>query len=171
MKAEQLLKRIATGDRHAFEKFYNNYVKLAYSTAYSVTRNIFDAEDVTAEVFVTVWKKAYSYHGGNATSWLCAIARNHALTFIKKREREKAVITDEISFGSYRIEEQVDDKALVNSALEILNDKERETVLLINAGLKHREIAEINGEPLGTITWRYNNALKKMREFLQGGEK
>lgn len=170
MNAEYLLKRIAAGDKAAFEKFYNDYVKLVYSTVYSVTRNTHDAEDVTAEVFITVWKKASGYNGGSGKSWLCAIAKNHALTFIKRREREQTVITEEFSFGSYRIEDAADEKTRVTAALGILSEQERETVLMFNAGLKHREIASITGEPLGTVTWRYNNALKKMRKFLQGDE-
>ncbi len=170
MKAEQLLKRVADGDRSAFEKLYNDYVRLIYATVYSVTKNVHDAEDLTAEVFITVWKKASGYNGGNGKSWLCAIAKNHDLTFIKKRDRERTVITDEYAFGSYEIGENAETKSIVNDALAVLNDEERETVLMFNAGLKHREIAVLNGEPLGTVTWRYNNALKKMRKFLQGGE-
>ncbi len=168
MKIEHLLKRIATGDRDAFEKFYNDYIKLVYSVAYSVTRNTFDAEDVTADVFVTVWNKAGDYKGGSGKGWLCAIAKNRALTFIKKRDRESVGVEAESQFGWYRIEDDSDDKTVIASALEILSEEERQTVLMFNAGLKHREIAEINGEPIGTVTWRYNNSLKKMRKFLQG---
>ncbi len=160
-----MIRQIADGNRTAFEKLYNQYVRLVYSVAYSITGNKPDAEDVTADVFVTVWNKAGTCTSENVKSWLCTIAKNHSLTLVQKRK--KSVELDELTFGSYQIERKVETKTLVGEALAILSEEERRTVLLFNAGYKHREIAEITGEPLGTLTWRYNNALKKMRKNLE----
>ena len=168
MGAEKLLKRVAEGDKNAFEKLYNDYYKLVFAVAWSITRDRLDAEDVCAEVFIAIWKKSGTYNGGNGKSWICAIAKNLALTQISKRAREISNIDNETAFGTYRIENRADDKILLDSALSVLSEKERETVLMFNAGLKHREIAEITAEKLGTITWRYSEALKKMRKFLEG---
>lgn len=170
MKVEILIKQIADGNRKAFEKLYNRYYRLVYAVAYSVTRDASDTEDVTAEVFITIWNKAESYSGGSAKSWLCSIAKNHALTFIKKRNRENVALTEVQDHNSYNIEDSVEKGFLIERALLVLSDEERETVLLHNAGLKHREIASVTQTAIGTVTWRYNNALKKMREFIMEGE-
>lgn len=170
MKAELLIKQVAEGNRVAFEKLYNGYYRLVYAVAYSVTKNSADTEDVVADVFVTVWKKAESYNGGSGKSWLCSIAKNHALTFIKKRDRENVCLTENQDYGSYGIEDDAEKRINVERALNVLSEDERETVLLHNAGLKHREIASVTETSLGTVTWRYNNALKKMREFLTGDD-
>ncbi len=167
MKAENLLQKVATGDRSAFEKLYQNTVKLVFATAYAIIGNRADAEDITSDVFVKVWRKAQSYQGGSVNGWLCAITKNLTLDFIKRRKRESAMC-DEFCFGSYVIDEKAEQKSQINDALMALNEDERQTVLLSNAGYKHREIAQITGEPLGTVTWRYQQAIKKMRTFLQG---
>ena len=170
MKVDLLIKQIAGGNRKAFEKFYNEYYRLVYAVAYSVTRSTPDAEDVASEVFVTIWRKAESYRGGSAKAWICSIVKNHALNFIKKRNRENVALTETHDCGCYSIDEDAEQKITIESALKILSNEERETVLYYNAGLKHREIAEITQTSIGTITWRYNNALKKMRKFLTEGE-
>ena len=170
MKAELLIKQIAEGNRKAFEKLYNGYYRLVYAVAYSVTQDVNDTEDVTAEVFITIWNKAGSYRGGSATAWFCSIAKNHALTFVKKRNRENVALIEIQDNNSYRIEEDVGKRLAIERALLVLSEEEREIVLLHNAGLKHREIASIIQTAIGTVTWRYNNALKKMREFIMEGE-
>ncbi|MBE7086998.1 MAG: RNA polymerase sigma factor [Clostridiales bacterium] len=169
MSIETLIERTASKDKVAFEKLYNKCFKLVYSVAYSITRRGVDAEDVAADVFVTLWNKAESYRGGSGKSFLITITKNHALTFIKRRERENTAITEDLNAGSYGIEDNAHNRLTVENALNVLSDVERETVLLHNSGMKHREIANLTGESLGTVTWRYNNALKKMRTFLQGG--
>jgi RNA polymerase sigma-70 factor (ECF subfamily) len=170
MKVDLLIKQVADGNRVAFEKLYNGCYRLVYAVAYSVTGNSMDTEDVVADVFVTVWKKANSYQGGSGKAWLCSIAKNHALNFIKKRDRENAELIETKDYGSYSIEQGVEKKIAVERALNVLSEEERETVLLHNAGLKHREIASLMDTAIGTVTWRYNTALKKMREFLTGDD-
>ena len=166
MSAENLIKRVATGDKNAFEKLYNNYFKLVFATAWSVTQNRCDAEDVAAECFTIVWKKADTFNGSGGKSWLCRIAKNLALTLIAKRNRE-TILEDNERGGYSDTEKDTENKMMLESALNLLTEKERETVLLFNSGLKHREIAEVFDEKLGTITWRYSVALKKMRDFLE----
>ncbi len=170
MKTEILLRKVAEGDAHSLERLYNALYKLVYATSYSITQNKHDAEDITAEVFVIVWQKAYSFKGENGKSWICQIARNTALTFVSKKNREKTGLIDQLEESSYRIEDQVEKKSKIDKALSVLNEQERQTVLMFNSGYKHREIAQILGESIGTITWRYNNSLKKMRKVLEDNE-
>lgn len=170
MKADYLIKQIASGNRKALEKLYKGYYRLVSAVVYSITRNVADTEDVTAEVFVTVWKKAEGYYSGGGKAWLCSIAKNHALNFIKKRDRENITLSKVEDYVFCSVDNDIDKKLEIERALEILSNEERETVLLYNAGLKHHEIASITKTALGTITWRYNNALKKMREFLKEGK-
>ena len=170
MKVDLLIKQVANGNHTAFEKLYKDCYRLVYAVAFSVTGNVADTEDVVADVFVTVWKKASSYQGGSGKAWLCSIARNHALNLIKKRDRESAELIETNDSGSYSISQDVEKRISLERALNVLSEQERETVLLHNAGLKHREIASLMDTAIGTVTWRYNTALKKMREFLTGDD-
>ena len=59
------------------------------------------------------------------------------------------------------------EKLDIERALDQLDEPKRRIVTLhINAGLKFREIAEIMDIPLGTAIWRYNDAIKRLRELL-----
>ncbi len=167
MQTEKLIQRIAKGDGKSLEKLYGEYSKMVFAVALSVTRCRADAEDILSETFVIVWERASSFQGGSGKSWLCAIARNLALNLFKKRKRE-VVDLDERTAGGYGIEGDAENRMVLEVALSVLDDKERETVLLHNSGYKHREIAQMQNEKLGTVTWRYNNALLKMRKKLEG---
>ncbi len=166
MQTEKLIQHIAEGDGKALERLYEEYAKMVFSVALSVTRSRSDAEDILSETFVIVWERASSFQGGSGKSWLCAIARNTALNTLKKRKRE-ILDLDERTADGYGIEGAAENRMVLEVALSVLDDKERETVLLHNSGYKHREIAQMQNEKLGTVTWRYNNALLKMRKELE----
>ena len=92
------------------------------------------------------------------------IVKNLALDELRrrKRERERLADADKADSASYEFSE--------NTALEYmmrsLNGEEREIVLLhVFWGYKHREIAKKLNLPLGTVTWRYNKAIKKLEKF------
>ncbi len=168
MGIEKAIQQVAKGDQRAFEKLYQQLSKMVFAVALSVVRRREDAEDVLSETFVCVWRRASEFRGGSGKSWVCTIARNLSLNLVKKRNREKPTELIEELSPSYGIEGNVENRIILETALSVLDDKERETVLLYNNGLKHREIAEIMGEKLGTVTWRYQNALNKMRNYLGG---
>ncbi len=166
MQAEKLIQLVAEGNGNALEELYGEYSKMVFAVALSVTRRREDAEDILSETFVSVWEHATSFHGGSGKSWLCAIARNLSINLLKKRKRE--VELSETAATEFGVEGNAENKMILEIALSVLDDKEREVVLLHNGGYKHREIAEMVGEKLGTITWRYQNALQKMRKHLEG---
>ena len=61
------------------------------------------------------------------------------------------------------------DSMMLQTAMEILKEDERQIVLLhVSAGLKHREISENLGIPLSTVLSKYNRAMKKLQNYLQG---
>ncbi|MCK5732129.1 MAG: sigma-70 family RNA polymerase sigma factor, partial [Tenericutes bacterium] len=69
------------------------------------------------------------------------------------------------------IEVSAENEELIKSALSILKDFEKNVFLLhVLENLRHREIALILQKPIGTITWTYQQAIKKMRKHLKGLE-
>ena len=65
--------------------------------------------------------------------------------------------------------EHMTDSMMLQTAMEILKEDERQIVLLhVSAGLKHREISENLGIPLSTVLSKYNRAMKKLQNYLQG---
>src|SRR5690606_10949509 len=75
------LQEIAKGDCESFQLSHQRLAGLVYSVVYQVLRDPQDAEDVSQEVFLNVWKKARLYHAGKGEplTWLSSLARNRAI--------------------------------------------------------------------------------------------
>jgi RNA polymerase sigma-70 factor (ECF subfamily) len=99
-----------------------------------------------------------------------------AIDFLRKRKHEEYTIDDE---GIYTEEQadpedptdvQVESGMAFKQALETLNDAERE-IINLRAGLDmtFKEISETLGVPLGTVAWRYKQALNKLKKTVKEG--
>ncbi|MDE7301206.1 MAG: RNA polymerase sigma factor, partial [Clostridia bacterium] len=105
--------------------------------------------------------------GSNAKAWIARITRNEALNLRRSNVREEYV--DETENAELFGTEQTDDYGLlIDMARKILPTDELAVLLLaMSDGYKRREIAEMLDMPVSTVTWKYNNAIKKMREALK----
>lgn len=162
------MKRIKAGDKSALREIYEAYAGYIYSVVVQVTINKEDAEDVTSEFFIKLWKLADTYKSGNGhRAWIAVIARNMAIDLLRKNRRE--VLTEDFSDAvtespSEEVEGKVISDMSLRAALDILKPSEREIVnMKIMGELTFQEIADILKQPLGTVTWRYQNAVKKLR--------
>ncbi|MEG1458946.1 MAG: RNA polymerase sigma factor [Acetivibrio sp.] len=61
----------------------NQYTNLIYSICYKITNNSFDAQDLTQETFLSVYKNLPSFDGTNEKAWITRIATNKCLDYIK----------------------------------------------------------------------------------------
>ncbi len=158
-EADALMQKIAQGDNDAFCTFYNFTAKGVFSFAYSYLGNREDAEDATQAAFLIVKQKAYTYKSGtNAQAWLLQIVKNLSLDMLKKR-RHTGEFPEECAA-------EFTDNSALSYMLASLNQDEREIVILhVYWGYKHREIAKLLDMPLGTVTWKYNSALKKLEKY------
>ena len=165
---DSLAKKIQLGDAAAFETVYNGLSRLVFSVCLSVVKNRGVAEELTQETFVAVWQKSATFQGRGYKSWILKIAKNKALNALQKQRKEQ--VTDftenEYLLGSYTIDDR-DLGILLKTALASLSSEEAEIVLLKNSGLKTKEIAEYLNEPRGTVSWRYAEAIKKLRNYLK----
>ncbi len=170
-KLQQLLFRIAEGERDALAELYKNTRSAVYGLALSYLRNTHDAQDATQDVYVQVWDCAGQYRPtGSAIGWLLTVCRN--LCLMRLRRRERNVTLCEEDWDAIPAQESgldVDERLLLQQALAALGEEERRIVLLhAVAGLKHREIAKLLELPLATVLSKYQRALKKMRIHLEG---
>lgn len=165
------MKSIKNGDKSALRVIYEEYAGYIYSIVLQVVNNREDAEDVTSEFFIKLWKLADNYRSGKGhRAWLATIARNMAIDLLRKNKRE--ILTEDFT-DSYSenaspddVEGQVVSDVSLKEALNILKPAEREIVnLKIMGELTFQEIADILKQPMGTVTWRYQNAVKKLRKY------
>lgn len=163
------MKRIKSGDKSALREIYEAYVGYIYYIVFRVVQNKEDAEDVTSDFFIKLWGLADTYRGGKGhRTWLAAIARNMAVDLLRKNKRE--VLTEDFAdsipenMSADDVEGEVISDMSLKAALDTLKPAEREIVhMKIMGQLTFQEIAHILGQPMGTVTWRYQNAMQRLR--------
>ncbi len=169
MSFDELAKKIKNRDKVAFEKVYDTMRTPVFAIAFSYLRNRDKAEEVTQDTFVTVWNKIDGFRGRGFKTWIYAIAKNKALTELKKLNREVAVdfYENENLLGSVAFDDRVINNDLLSSALKTLDETEFNVVTLYCSGIKVKEIAKHLNIPRGTVSWKYSNSIKKLKEYME----
>ena len=170
---ERLLSGIAAGRPEDMSELYSRTRTAVYSLALSYLGNAHDAQDITQDTFVQVWERAGQYRpNGSPMGWLLTVCRNLALMRIRKADRHADL--DDSGWDAIPAEEKglsVEERALLQDALTLLDKNERRVVMLhAAAGMKHREIAVLLEMPLATVLSKYHRAIKKLRAFMKGAE-
>ncbi len=164
---EQSICRIRQGDRDGLREIYEAYIAFIYTTVYALVLNKENAEDLTSEFFIKFWRIAGGYQAGSGhRGWMATIARNMTLDFLRKQKRELLMdeIPEEAAMQEHSVESEVIGELSIDEALAMLNEKEREIVnYKIIGSMTFQEIADLLQIPMGTVTWRYRNAITKLR--------
>ncbi len=154
------------GSQDALKEIYEAYVKLVYSVIYDTIKSREEAEDITSELFIKLYRIAGKYKPGNGhKKWLATIARNMAIDRIRKLDRE--MVVDELP-ETERDEKSFEEQSVLSltmkEAMETLKYDERQVLdLKVVGGFTFKDIAELLNKPQGTVSWLYNSAIKKLR--------
>lgn len=165
---EASIKLIMNIDKKGLETIYKAYITSIYSLIFSIVKNKENAEDITADFFIKLWSKAHTYNfKGHHKRWLMTLAHNLSIDFLRRDGKELLVdnfIPESLSYNS--MESEVQGKLLMDSLLSNLKVSEREIIILhLVNDLTFKDISKILNKPLGSVTWQYNSALKKLRRF------
>lgn len=170
---DRLLSLVANGDNDAFEKLYIQTKRGVYSFLYSYLHDSTESEDAMQTVYLKIKTNVSQYKSGtNASAWILQIAKNTALNQIRANNNyRKAQKTEESSEG-----DKTDVISLKNSLTEAMRktlDDEEQRVLILHVvwSYKHKEIAEMLGCPVGTVTSKYKRAVDKMKKALKDDER
>ena len=169
--ADELIFSLAKGNREALKIIYEKSINALYAYVLSLTKNKYDTEDVLQETYVSIAENAASYHGGNkAMAWIFRIARNFTLMHFRKEKNKDSIHEVEEAVDakySFSFVENADHRMLLESAMEILEEEERQILFLhAVAGWKNREIAEYLGKNLNTVLSKYQRSIKKLQDHL-----
>ena len=135
-------------------------------------KNKENAEDLTAEFFIKLWNMADQYKAGSGhKTWMTVIARNMAIDFMRKAGREQlteevpeASAADAASETAGSMENDVVGRMNFRETVEKLPETERQIMTMKLAGqMTFKEISAVLGIPMGTVTWKYQNSLEKLR--------
>ena len=173
-----LIRRMCDSDETALGALYDRWVRSLYSLVFHLLKDADEAEDVVEETFWQAWRKASSYEPsrGAVSTWLLTIGRRRALDRLraKGRRREESMtesrtLADVASIlpDPFQATEGSERRSRVRAALTDLPDEQREVLELgYFQGLSQTEIADMTGQPLGTVKTRMRLAMQKLREPL-----
>ena len=178
------MSRICNGDKNALHEIYEEYLPYIYSVVLTIVGSKENAEDITSDFFIKLWTGSDKYKPGTGhKGYMATIARNMAIDFLRKHKNETLIsefeqtgdedaadlstaATMQLAENSVTPEDEVIDDMALADALNTLKPAEREVInLKIMGDMAFREIADILGKPMGTVTWLYREAINKLRRY------
>lgn len=166
----------AQGDMQAFEQLYERHNRRVYSLCFRMTQNTAEAEDLTQEVFIQLFRKIGSFRGESAfTTWLHRLTVNQVLMHFRKRSVKLERTTEEgetpvqIVRGTENPNSMpVIDRLALDNALSQLPPGYRTVFMLHDVeGHDHEEIGKILGIAVGTSKSQLHKARMKLRGLLK----
>jgi RNA polymerase sigma-70 factor, ECF subfamily len=164
-----LLVLVQRGDEYAMASLYDRYSKVVYSVALRVLRDPASAEDILQEVFMQIWRNPDGFVAarGSLGGWLAVVARNRSIDALR-RKRPTDNVDDMALASNYNLANEAERNSLIEKArvvLHLLPVEQRKTLeMAFFDGLTHSEIAEMTGDPLGTVKTRIRSALTSLRK-------
>ncbi|WP_422082067.1 RNA polymerase sigma factor [Ulvibacterium sp.] len=169
-----LLEEISKGNRNAFEQLYLLYKSKVYNTAIVYLQNIEEAEEVTQDIFLTIYQKADTFQGKSKVStWIYRITVNKALNKLEKRKRsplsEREVNErDRADFYHPGIQLENKEKArfLFMAIDKLAKTQKTAFVLSFVEGLPRQEVADVMGTTLKSVESLLQRAKSNLRKYL-----
>jgi RNA polymerase sigma-70 factor (ECF subfamily) len=177
----QLVQRCLQGEGSAWEELVRRHTRRVYNACYRFVGNRSEAEDISQEVFLRVYRTLASYrsaHGG-FTTWMTSVTRNLLIDHYRRTKRDR--VTDSLDDAMPVVENKEsagrrpDQQALlgelsgqVQSALTKLSPELREAVILRDLQqLEYAEIQQVLSVPEGTVKSRINRGRIELARILQ----
>jgi len=163
------------GDRDAFEFLYRLHSRRVYRVTLRILRDASDAEDLTQQVFLTLFRKIASFRGESSFStWLHRIAVNAALMHLR-RKRPVELQTESLdsdSLPTLAISDRflrftVDRIHLARAIRALPAGAKRLFLLHAVLGYEHHEIARLTGCSVGCSKSQVHKARKRLRKLLR----
>jgi RNA polymerase sigma-70 factor (ECF subfamily) len=183
-----LLRRCLTGDAAAWEDIVHRYQRRIYNICYRFAGSAEEADDLTQEVFIKMYKTLHSYEveRGAFMTWVTTITRNLLVDHFRKGKHDR--MTDSLDASPSQEEEgrtlgeQIEDRSrispdeqvrsreageAVHQALQKLSPELREAVILRDLqDMDYKEIAEVLKVPEGTVKSRINRGRAELARLL-----
>ena len=169
-----LIEQAKSGDPHAFRKVVEAHQGFAYAVAFRFVGDRNEAEDITQEAFINLWKNIGKYRPEiKLTTWLYKILMNLCLDFLKSSQRKQQLKTEDVETNLFIIdqfsqERKLDDAEMLGVIVELakqLTPKQQSVFILRDLeGLSVEEVCEITCMNQGQIKSNLYYARLKIRE-------
>ena len=175
----KLIQQYLKGDKKSLEILIGRYLSLIYNFIYKNVGNEMEAEDITQEVFIRVWKNIKKFDQKKSFKpWIFQIAKNASIDFLRKKksvpfsrfenERGQNSLINNISAAPLDLTGKISDKKVLLTAIQGLTAKEQKIVNLRHAdGMSFKEIADVLKESINTVKSRYRRTLLSLRKIIK----
>ena len=180
---QTLIDRICSGDRSAFQALVERHKKKVYFLAYDVVGNHHDAEDISQEVFIKMFRSLKTFRrDAKMSSWLYQITVNTSIDHLRRKSSKPLKSMDDLDKTNFQEKLAGSRNAAVNpeqsaeavimqnrvsQALQKVSPRERSVFVMRHYNeLKTREIAEILNVSQGTVKALLFRAVRKLRKEL-----
>jgi len=178
-----LIDRLSSGDQTAFYDLVGRYKKKIYYLAYDITGDHHEAEDISQEVFMKVYRSLKTFRrDAKMSSWLHQITVNASIDSLRRKSGRHAKASGEldnistqenlVASGSHNLDparstESFQIQGRISQALQNISPRERSVFVMCHYnGLKLKETAEILNVTIGTVKSLLFRAIRKLRKEL-----
>ena len=171
-----LTRAAAKGDMAAFEEIYTRHHRRVYSICLRMLQSTSEAEDLTQDVFIQLYRKVGSFRGDSAfTTWLHRMTVNQVLMHFRKRTVKFEKTTEEgetpvqiVNGTSNPFKMPIVDKIALDNAIDQLPPGYKNVFVLHDVeGFEHEEVARILGCSVGTSKSQLHKARLKLQKLLK----
>lgn len=179
-----LIEQSQKGNVEAFEELIKDHKKSAYNIALRVLRNVEDAEDISQEALIKVFKNIQSFNMQSTFKvWMYRIVVNTCLDFKRKKTIDAYSIDEPIKLdGNNEVYKEIEDNTnnpdamvekkynskMVSEAVDKLEDDFKTIIILRDIkGFSYQEISEILSCNLGTVKSRINRARNNLKQIIE----
>lgn len=183
----QLIERVCSGDLHAFEGIVERYKKKVYYIAYDIVGDHHEAEDISQEVFIKMYRALNRFRkDAKMSSWLYQIAVNTSIDSLRRKKTKPRINVEDLdqvgareqSLASASPEANPERRAVasimqehIDQALHKITPQERTVFVMRHYNeFKIREIADVLDVSSGTVKSLLFRALKKLRNELSSSQ-
>ncbi len=179
VEEKKLVEEFLNGSDIAFKRIVDKYSSKIYWHARGMLSNHFDADEVSQEVIIVLYRKLYTFNFNSSLyTWIYQITHRRTLNFIRKNGVKKFFSLSDESYNN--IESGIDinnnfekkeEIEQIETVLQKIPTKQREVFVMKNfEELTYKEISEITGKSIGGLKANYFHALKKITELLDEEE-
>lgn len=171
---EKIMAEVQAGNGDAFAVLFDRYHRLILVTALKIVRDVSEAEEVTQNVFLEIYRAARQFDPARGTLkvWLLQFAYHRSINrrnylvlrqFYDRRDIQEAVTWEGSGVTAPQLATQ-EAARLVEEALGILNEPQRGTIQLVFfEGMTLKEVAEQTRESLSNVRNHYYRGLDRLR--------
>ena len=174
----EVIRRVLRGEQALFSVLVERYQQYVFTLVYRFTDNREDAEEISQDVFVKVYRSLADFRGDSKFStWLYTVVRTSCITFLRKKRLDTTSLDNERTFVQLENQEsgfkantieQKSRHAMVNEAIRLLSPDDSQIITLFYKGEQSlEEIGRIMGLEPNTVKVKLHRARNRLREKME----